>query len=66
MWNEICDEQHDADTMRTMNRLFLTIVACFLTFGGYALVTRLGADAPPASVAYGTQKAAADAVTFGD
>ncbi len=52
--------------MRTMNRVFLGIMLCFGVFGGYAISTRLGADAPPASVAYGTKPATPDATVFGD
>ena len=66
MWNEICDDEHDAQTMKTINRAVLAIVVCFLTFGGYAITTRLGAGAPPTSVTYGSQQAEKGAVVFGD
>ena len=66
MWNELCDDQHDAHAMRTINRTFLVIFACFVTFGGYALSTRLGAGAPPGSVAYGTEKPHPSAAVFGE
>jgi hypothetical protein len=66
MWNELCDDQHDAHAMKTINRTFLVIVACFISFGGYALSTRMGAGAPPASVAYGTEKPHPTNVVFGD
>ena len=66
MFDEICDEAHDAHTMRTINRTVMSIVACFLVFGGYAIATRLGADAPPTSVTYGSQQAEKGAAVFGD
>ena len=37
-----------------------------LIFGGFALATRLGADAPPSSVSYGSEKAHPSAAVFGD
>ena len=66
MWNEICDDQHDANTMKLINRAVMTIAICFLTFGGYAIATRFGHDVPPSSVAYGTEKAHPTATVFGD
>ena len=66
MWNELCDDQHDVHAMTVINRAVLTIVVCFLTFGGYAIATRLGADVPPTSVSYGTEKAHPTATVFGD
>lgn len=66
MWNQICDEQHDADTMKVINRAVMVILFTFLSFGGYAVTTRLGAGAPPSSVTYGSQKADKDAAVFGD
>ncbi|WP_310572270.1 hypothetical protein [Gemmatimonas sp.] len=52
--------------MKIINRAILTIAVCFLTFGGFAMATRLGADAPPGSVSYGSEKADKDAAVFGD
>ncbi len=52
--------------MKNINRAILTIAVSFLTFGGFALATRLGADAPPSSVTYGSEKAHKDAAVFGD
>ncbi|MEN9593259.1 MAG: hypothetical protein RJA21_1735, partial [Gemmatimonadota bacterium] len=49
-----------------INRAILTIAVCFLSFGGFALATRLGADAPPSSVSYGSEKAHPSAAVFGD
>ena len=66
MWNALCDDQHDAEIMTLMNRVIVAITVCFLTFGGYAITTRFGADAPPTSVAYGTETAHKDAAVFGD
>ena len=66
MWYELCDDQHDAHAMKTINRTFLVIFACFLTFAGYAVSTRLGAAAPPESVAYGTAKPDPTNVVIGD
>ncbi len=66
MWNELCDDQHDASTMKTINRAILVIAVSFLSFGGYAIATRLGAEVPPSSVTYGTEKAPAGAAVLGD
>lgn len=66
MFDEICDEAHDAQTMKTINRAVMSIVVCFLAFGGYAIATRLGAGAPPTSVTYGSQQAEKGAAVFGD
>ncbi len=66
MWHNLCDDEHDAHAMKMINRVVLGIVAVFLTFGGVAIGTRLGAGHPPASVAYGTEKPSADIVVMGD
>jgi len=52
--------------MKVINRAILTIAVCFLSFGGFALATRLGADAPPSSVSYGSEKAHLSAAVLGD
>jgi hypothetical protein len=66
MWNELCDDAHEAHAMKVINRAILTIAVCFLTFGGFAMATRLGAEAPPSSVSYGSEQPHADAAVFGD
>jgi hypothetical protein len=66
MWNELCDDAHEAHAMKVINRAILTIGVCFLAFGGFAMATRLGADAPPSSVSYGSEQAHPDAAVFGD
>ena len=66
MWNELCEDSHDAHSMRVIHRTVMIIALCFLSFGGYAVATRLGASVPPSSVSYGTEKATKDAVVFGD
>ena len=66
MWNDLCDDAHEAHAMQTINRAILTIAVCFLIFGGFALATRFGADAPPSSVTYGSEAAYKDAAVFGD
>ncbi|MDQ8162025.1 MAG: hypothetical protein P3C10_05510 [Gemmatimonadota bacterium] len=66
MWNDLCDDQHEAHAMKVIHRAILTIAVCFLTFGGYAISTRLSADAPPKSVAYGSEQAQPDATVLGD
>lgn len=66
MFDELCDETHDAHTMKVIHRACLVIMVTFVVFGGYAISTRLGADAPPSSVTYGTQKAGKDAAVFND
>ena len=52
--------------MKLIHRAILTIAVCFLGFGGFALATRLGADAPPASVSYGSEQPHKDAAVYGD
>lgn len=52
--------------MQVIHRAVLVIATVFLSFGGYAIATRLGADHPPTSVAYGTKAPAADVVVIGD
>ena len=66
MWNELCEEAHEAHAMKVINRAILTIALCFLTFGGFAMATRFGAEAPPSSVSYGSEEARKDAAVFGD
>ena len=66
MWTELCEEAHEAHAMKVINRAILTIALCFLTFGGFAMATRLGAKAPPSSVSYGSEEAQKDAAVFGD
>lgn len=66
MWNELCEEAHEAHAMKVINRAILTIALCFLTFGGFAMATRFGAEAPPSSVSYGSEEAHKDAAVFGD
>lgn len=66
MWNELCDNEHDANTMKIIHRAVSAIAFCFLAFGSYAIATRLGAAAPPSSVAYGSQQAEKSATVFGD
>ncbi|MBL0938455.1 MAG: hypothetical protein IBJ03_06160 [Gemmatimonadaceae bacterium] len=52
--------------MKVINRAILTIGVCFIGFGSFAIATRLGAEAPPASASYGSEKAPADAAVFGN
>lgn len=66
MWNELCDDAHEAHAMKVIHRAIVVIGISFATFGGYAISTRLGAGAPPASVTYGTEKAEPGAAVFGD
>jgi hypothetical protein len=66
MWNQLCDDEHDAQVMTLMNRVIVGISVCFLAFGGFAISTRFGHPAPPTSVAYGTEQAHHDAAVFGD
>lgn len=66
MWNELCDDQYEAHAMKVINRAILTIAVCFLSFGGYAISTRLHADVPPKSAAYGTETPRPDATVLGD
>lgn len=66
MFDNLCDDAHEAHSLKLINRVVLVIGAVFLTFGGVAIATRLGATHPPASVTYGTEKAHPDAAVFGD
>jgi hypothetical protein len=66
MWNELCDDAHEAHAMKTIHRAVVTIAVCFLGFVGFAIATRLGADAPPSSVSYGTEKPDPSAAVLGD
>ena len=66
MWNELCDDAHEAHALKVIHRACMVIAVTFLTFGGVAIATRLGADAPPTSVAYGSEKADADATVLGN
>ncbi|MCA0374395.1 MAG: hypothetical protein LCH84_01925 [Gemmatimonadetes bacterium] len=66
MWNELCDDAHEAHALKVIHRACMVIAVTFLTFGGVAIATRLGADAPPTSVAYGSEKADADAAVLGN
>ena len=65
MWNELCDNDHDAHTMKIIHRAVFAIAFCFLSFGAYAIATRFGAGVPPSSVAYGSQKPEPGATVFG-
>jgi hypothetical protein len=66
MWNELCDDAHEAHAMKVIHRAVVTIAIVFVSFGGFAIATRLGAATPPTSAAYGSEKPAADAAVFGD
>lgn len=66
MFKEICDDEHDSHAMTMIHRAVMTILVCFLGFAGFAVATRLGAGAPPTSVAYGSEKPGPDATVFGD
>ena len=66
MFNELCDDAHEAHSMNVIHRTCMVIGITFLSIATFAITTRLGAGAPPASVTYGTEKPGADAVVFGD
>ncbi len=66
MFDNLCDDAHEAHSLKLINRVVMIIGAVFITFGGSASSTRLGATRPPASSAYGSEKAGADAAVFGD
>jgi hypothetical protein len=66
MFEELCDDAHEAHAMKLIHRAVLTIGVCFLGFAGFAISTRLGADVPPSSVTYGSEQAPSDASVFGD
>ena len=66
MWNELCDDAHEAHAMKVIHRAIVTIGICFLSFGGFAMATRLGAEAPPESVSYGSEAADKHTAVFGD
>lgn len=66
MFNELCDDAHEAHALKVIHRACMVIALTFVTFAGVAISTRLGADTPPASVAYGSEQATPDASVFGD
>lgn len=66
MFNDLCDDAHEAHSLKQIHRVVMVIGVVFLTFGGVAISTRLGASTPPESVAYGSQQAEQDAAVFGD
>jgi hypothetical protein len=66
MFNELCDDAHEAHSLKQIHRVVMIIGVVFFSFGGLAIGTRLGADAPPASVTYGSGPATTDAAVFGD
>ena len=66
MFDNLCDDAHEAHSLKLINRAVMVIGVVFITFGGIAISTRLGATQPPASAAYGSEKASADAAVFGD
>ncbi len=66
MFNDLCDDAHEAHSLKQIHRVMMVIGVVFLTFGGVAVSTRLGASIPPESVAYGSQQAEQDAAVFGD
>jgi len=59
MWNELCDDAHEAHALSVIHRAVLVIAVVFFGFGGYMVTTRGGAVAPPDSLAYGTAPSAA-------
>lgn len=66
MFDNLCDDAHEAHALKLIHRAMMVIGVVFITFGGLAIGTRLGASQPPASAAYGTEKATSDAAVFGD
>jgi hypothetical protein len=66
MFDNLCDDAHEAHSLKLINRAVLVIGVVFVSFGGVAIATRLGATQPPASAAYGSEKAGSDAAVFGD
>ena len=66
IWNDLCDDAHEAHSLQYIHRVVLGIAVVFVTFGGYAISTRFGHTAPPASVTYGSEKPTTDNIVFGD
>jgi hypothetical protein len=66
MFDNLCDDAHEAHSLKLINRVVMVIGVVFITIGGVAIGTRLGATHPPASAAYGSEKAGPDAAVFGD
>ena len=50
MFDNLCDDAHEAHSLKLINRVIMVIGVVFLTFGGIAIGTRLGATTPPESV----------------
>lgn len=66
MFDNLCDDAHEAHSLKLIHRVVAVIGVVFITFGGIAIATRLGASHPPASAAYGSEKPGTDAAVFGD
>jgi hypothetical protein len=66
MFESLCEDEHDAQAMKIVNRAFVAITVCFIAFGAFAISTRLGGGAPPTSVSYGTEKAHPASHVIGD
>ena len=66
IWHNLCDDAHEAHSLQQIHRVVLGIAVVFVTFGGYAISTRFGHIAPPASVTYGSERPTADNVVIGD
>ncbi len=58
-------DAHDVHSMRVIHYTCVAIGVAFIGFGAFAITTRLGAQAPPASVSYGTEQAHPSATVIG-
>lgn len=66
MFDQMSPDHHDVHAMRVIHYTCAAIVVAFIGLGAFAISTRMGAGAPPASVAYGTEKPHKTASVFGD
>lgn len=66
MFNQMSPDAHDQHAMRVIHYTCVAIAVAFVGFGAFAIGTRMGADAPPGSVSYGTEKPHKTAAVLGD
>lgn len=65
MFDQLSPDSHDVHAMRVIHYTCAAIVIAFVGIGAFAISTRMGAGAPPASVTYGTAKPHHSAAVLG-
>lgn len=66
IWNDLCDDSHEAESLTYIHRVVLLIAVVFVGFGAFAISGRFGHPAPESSVAYGSEQATKDNIVLGD